>query len=177
MELRLTMAKTSGMLCCITVMVVAACASGGGGVAAGEVGGCTLRTADSLFVGVVPVFRECAVDRKARLTSPAVTLDYPQPMDGCHRAVIEFVVGLDGLAEVATARVVETNSERLAVALLESLPYRRYDPAQIDGLPVRQIVREERLVGPRRFTVQRSTGGIGAPGAGASAGPSRPLGC
>lgn len=138
-------------LACLWAGVLAACSSGGG--SRGSAADCGLAPADSVFLAEGPVYRGCHVDRQARLLNPNVAIDFrpsrtPQPNSGslCFRTDLEFVVGPDGRAEAAGARVVQSTDAEYTRAVLASLPAWRYEPALRNGSPVRQIVRERRAV-------------------------------
>jgi hypothetical protein len=70
----------------------------------------------------------------------------PLPTSGCFSALLEFVVGTNGVPETETARIVRANNARYGEAVLASLPQWRFEPARKAGVPVRQIVRETRSV-------------------------------
>lgn len=139
----------------IVVVSAGACASGGSARAAGTT--CDLRPADSLFLEAGPVYRDCAVDRPARPVGPEIKPDFAD-LPGCQSVTLEFVVGPTGEPEIETARVESTNNEAFALAVLTTLPKWRYEPAQVDGAPVRQIVRADRFAGFVRVKVQPGVG-------------------
>jgi len=58
----------------------------------------------------------------------------------CYEAELEFVVDATGSPELETARVVRTNSPSFAESAMRALAQFRYEPAQMSGEPVRQIV-------------------------------------
>jgi len=122
---------------------LAACASAGGSRSAR----CELRPMDSVHVQGTALYRECAVDVRAELLNPTTPIDF-RPSGGrtCYSAMIEFVVDTAGAPELATARVVRSNSDDLARALLAALPQWRYRPARRAGAAVRQLVQLQRAV-------------------------------
>jgi hypothetical protein len=109
---------------------------------------CALSKADSGYVQPErPVYRDCAVDRKARLASRGVHPDFtgattPSRGTQCHSVDLEFVVDTRGVPEGGTARVVRTNDPEFADAWLKVVPALKYDPAMVGTTPVRQIVNE-----------------------------------
>jgi hypothetical protein len=122
----------------------AACASAGGRA---ERSRCPLTTRDSTYLARGPVYRDCAVDEKARLTTTNLHPDYQptgRPDVGCFAAEVEFVVDSTGVPEVETARVVRANSSVFGDAVLAMVRSLRYEPAKIAGARVRQIVSERR---------------------------------
>lgn len=126
-----------------------ACGGAPDGVA--DAGPCALAAQDSAYLASGPVFPECDVDRRARLTTPNVRLDYrPTAVTRsgrqCEAAVVRFVVDRAGVPEVATARVLSATDAALGDAVLASLPHWRYRPAEKDGVPVRQVVQERRTL-------------------------------
>ena len=133
-----------GMLLGAALLSGAACATRGG-EQGGERTRCELKATDSLFASTGPVYRDCAVDRKARLINS--TQIRPEPVNitpGCQSVQIEFVVGIDGTPEVGTVRTVRATSSAFASSVIETLSLWKYEPALIDGIPVRQIVNTER---------------------------------
>ncbi len=119
----------------------AACASAGGPAAARARGSrCPLEAKDSVFLAGGPVYRDCAVDRKAESIADVHPDFRPDPMERCYSAEIEFVVNQIGLPEAETARLVHTTDRRFAEAVYQTIPRLRYHPALRDGAPVRQIV-------------------------------------
>ena len=112
---------------------------------------CQLSASDSTYLQGGPVYRDCAVDTRARLLDERVTPDFqpssPQTSGRqCYSAVIEFVVDTAGIAEVETARVARTNDQSFADALIRMVPRLRYHPARKNDMPVRQIVQFSRAV-------------------------------
>ena len=128
----------------LSVALVAACASGAGRTSA--VGAsCGLSGRDSVFAVGRPVYRDCAVDRRARLTA-TVPPDYRPavPRTACYSVDVAFVVDTLGKPEVATARIVRTNDQAFADAVFATLGRWKYEPAMRGGMLVRQIVNEHR---------------------------------
>jgi hypothetical protein len=102
---------------------------------------CRKEKADSAHAVALGVHRGCEVDRSARLQSDMRV----RPMDldariQCHKVALDFVVDTLGIPEVQTARLISTNSDGLAEAVRAALGSLRYRPAQLDNLPVRQLV-------------------------------------
>ena len=54
--------------------------------------------------------------------------------------ILSFVVGIDGKAEMSSARAVFSSHPSFLKAVLEAVPRMRFYPAEIDGRPVRQLV-------------------------------------
>jgi len=125
------------LLCGIAV----ACASATGGRRAT----CDLSPSDSVLAQGRPVFRDCNVDRPARFLNnagarPNLPSSAASMRSACYSADLEFVVDSTGRPETATARLVRTNNQDFAQAVLETIGVWRYEPALRDGTPVRQIV-------------------------------------
>jgi hypothetical protein len=145
---------------CVGVVMVGAlvaCASAGsagGGSAAGR-SGCALTGRDSAYLARGPVFRDCAVDEKARLTTTNAHPDFqPAPSDnGCLAAEVEFVVDTLGAPEVGSARVVRATTQPFGDAVVAMVPSLKYEPARLSGTRVRQIVVERRTAMLARFVV------------------------
>jgi hypothetical protein len=94
----------------------------------------------------VPVYRECGVDRPARVRGRPPQMDFrpttaSQP---CYRAVIEMVVDENGDPMTATARIVRTTNADFGQAAMTSALMMRYHPARKDGVAVRQVVSVDR---------------------------------
>ena len=100
--------------------------------------------------GVIPGYRDCEVDRVARLQQDS-RLRYlpPESMQGdwiCERVEMVFVVDSAGRPDLATVHIDATTRREWAVAVLEQLPNVRYRPALLAGRRVRQVVRYTRSV-------------------------------
>ncbi len=92
----------------------------------------------------MPVYPACAVDRKARqLPGGAPVMYTPSQPVPCIRAVFDVVVDARGVPIASTAKLVRTNDQGFATAMLAALPSLRYEPAMKDGQPVAQLVQFE----------------------------------
>ena len=105
-------------------------------------GTCAVRPQDSTFTVVGPVYRDCAVTTKAFLLTKDIHPDFhpPERSVGCYVAEMEYVVNEKGAIETATARVVRTNNQAFAEAVISILPQWKFEPGKINDVPVRQIV-------------------------------------
>lgn len=123
---------------------IAACASTQAGV---KTSNCQIAARDSVFLAGGPAYRDCAVSVAAKRVSVGTHPDVhlPDHRDGCYSVDIEFVVDATGRPETNTARIVRTNSRDVAEAVLAVLGTWRYDPAMLDGQPVRQIVTDHEM--------------------------------
>jgi len=122
-------------------------------------GRCQLADRDSVFLSAGPVFRDCAVDRPAKSVRLTNTDYRPTPSrTTCYSADLEFVVDVVGMPETRTARVIRTNDQAFAEAVLASLSAWNYDPAVRGGTPVRQIVTEHRVMSAMIVTVPAGSG-------------------
>jgi hypothetical protein len=103
---------------------------------------CAPIAPDSARFGPTPVFAPCAVDVPARLrrTARPVGAYFPDGVR-CLIAELEFLVDERGTPVVRSARVLSTSTPAFADAVLRSLERWRYDAAQRQGVPVRQLVR------------------------------------
>lgn len=122
----------------------AACASSG----ATPRSRCALDAADSVYAKGGPVYRDCAVEHRATPIDRSAHPDFnPLPPShggqSCYSAEIEFVVDTAGMPETKTAKIVRSNNADFAAAALTVIGRWRYRPATIQGVPVRQIVREK----------------------------------
>jgi len=133
--------------------VLAACSSNGKMTA--QPATCDHSGRDSVFAVGGPVYRECAVDRPAKLLTadihPAFNPTDTRPR--CYSASVEFVVDSMGKPEQATARLLKANDNDLAAAMLAVLKLWRYDPATLDGRHVRQIVTVSRTASVGRVVL------------------------
>lgn len=93
------------------------------------------------------VYRDCAVDQKARPQAGAPQVKYTPPRRPmCARAIIDVVVDSTGHPVPETARVVRSTDPHFGLAVLQNLPSERYEPAIKDGRPVAQLIRVERTM-------------------------------
>ena len=134
------------VICISSVVVSAACASTSTTARRDQ---CVLAAADSIYLQAGPVYRDCAVERRAVLTNRSPRADFrpsstPTPgAKACYVAEVEFVVDTAGRPEEDTPRVLRTNNPDFAAAAVSAMKRWRYTPATIQGVPVRQIVREK----------------------------------
>ena len=102
---------------------------------------CDRSDQDSSSYAHVPLYRECAVDVKARPNGRAARPEFmpPKTDGGCYFVAIEVVVDSSGIPEPRTARVLRTNDSMFATAVLSTIPTFGFSPARIGGVAVRQI--------------------------------------
>src|SRR5262245_42083264 len=121
--------------------LVTACASSK--TTSGRRAACDLSPSDQAFVLGRPVFRDCAVDRPARFVSYGSTRPDFRPASmrsECYSADLKFVVDSTGRPETSTAQIERSNDRSYAEAVLATIASWRYDPALLNGVPVRQTV-------------------------------------
>lgn len=145
---------------------------------------CALPRPDTYRLADPPIYRACDVTQPARLGGELPRLNF-RPSNqamaaraGCLRAEFAFVVNHDGAVDTATVALVETNYPEYGQAVRATLARLKYEPAELDGVPVRQAVshvQEGRLTGPGG-RVAFAVGRVGAPPPPASAAPSLSLG-
>ena len=96
------------------------------------------------------IYAECAVDKRAVPLQTQFSLDPsnspPPGGDPCKFAEVQFVVGTDGKPVPGSIRALRNNYQPLADALAAAVPQWEYRPAILDGQPVRQLVKERRVV-------------------------------
>ena len=87
------------------------------------------------------MFRECAVGTRARSIPTDARADFRPAPGGksCYSVEVEFVVDARGYPETRTARVLRTNDQAFAESVMMVMPRWRFEPATVDGVPVRQI--------------------------------------
>ena len=159
----------SRLLIALIAGVVTSCASASGGRKAS----CALAPGDTVYLARGPVYRECAVDKRAKLIDHSARPDFqpstpPPGGQECFRAEVEFVVDATGSPETETARVLRTNHPNFAESVLRLVGRWHYEPAVLNGEPVRQIV--EASYGMGVATVVVPAGGVARP-------PARPPRC
>ena len=111
---------------------------------------CTLARADSVYLSRGPVYRDCAVTRRAELVDRTAHPDFlPNVSSGrsCYSADIQFVVDTTGTPEEENATILRATDPVFAQAALAAVMRWRYKPAQLHDVPVRQIVREKVAIG------------------------------
>lgn len=127
---------------------------------------CVLTYSDSVYLAGGPVYRGCAVDRRARLEPSNVRPNFEPTSttvgSTCYSVLIELVVDPTGRPEPETAKVVRTNNDAFAAAVLAIMPQWRYQPARKDGAAVRQIVQERYVIAAQVMRVR--AGDIPRPG-------------
>ncbi len=137
------MLKNGTLQATILVAVIAAfagasaCASGGG--ARGSK--CAATPGDSVYRAAGVVYRPCAVDREARLSSSRHPTFTPNTAGGqsCYTAEFEFVVDKNGKPILQTVRALRSNDPGFASSTAELIPGLIYEPAIKDGEAVNQI--------------------------------------
>jgi hypothetical protein len=142
----------SSFLALASILLVA-CASAG---RPREASSCQLRGDDSTFAAGRTLYRDCAVDDRARLLTTNIRPDFSPaqtPGNSCYSADLEFVVDSTGAPEIAHARIARANNPQYGDALLATLPTWKYEPARIQGRPVRQLVIEHRSLVAATFAV------------------------
>jgi hypothetical protein len=108
---------------------------------------CDLRAVDSVYLSLGPVYRECAVDRKARPKNrPLHSRTMTMPNKTCLSAEFEFVVDTLGLPEHDRIRLVRSNDSPFADREASAIQEMTFTPAMKDGAKVRQIYRHRSTI-------------------------------
>jgi hypothetical protein len=116
------------------------CASAGARAAAAN--DCVLSQDQVTLARGLPLYRDCNVDRKARL---AITRLHPQFTPNsrggptCYSAMVEFVIDSTGRAEKESIHVVKTTDPSFGAAVADVVPRLSFEPAMKGGQTVRQI--------------------------------------
>lgn len=106
------------------------------------------------WIGGTPVFRECSVDRAARPSGQTPRLQYtPSANQYCAHAIIDVVVDASGRPVPSSVKTVRSNDPAYLQAVIASLDARRYEPAQLQGRNVPQIVRIDVAMAVRAVVV------------------------
>jgi hypothetical protein len=140
----------------LAVLGTASCASAGGPHGSS----CAPLPRDSTYAAAGPVYRDCAVDTKAKSVGTVPRPDF-QPSsarNACYFAELEFVVDKGGRPEMSTATVLHTNERSFADAELATVSAWKYEPAMLAGAPVRQIVTERKTVAVMTVLVPAGSG-------------------
>jgi hypothetical protein len=126
---------------------------------------CDRSDQDSSRATHLPLYRECAVEVKARPRGTGARPDFtPTKTDGgCYFVAIELVVGISGQPEIGTARVLRTNDAIFANAVLSTVPTLGFTPAKIGGVAVRQIFELSMAMTTYTSRSASSAGGSSAP--------------
>jgi hypothetical protein len=168
----MSVTRTSSFLAAATIagaIVISACASARTGtpeVARAKSAPCSLRDEDSIYVVGGPLYRDCSVDRPARIITAGVNPEFrvagvPR---SCYSATVEFVVGANGNPEPGTVRLLNANDDQFADAMRVMVTHLRYSPGIKDGAGVRQIVTEHRTAAVRTEVAQASLSGSASSG-------------
>ena len=159
----------------IATVIAAACANTPPRTAAERGGSCPLTQGDSAFLARGPVYRECAVDTKAKLiTSSAHTNFTPSPAGPrCYAIDLEVVVDTLGRPEAQTAHVIRATDPAFADAVMSGVSNWRFEPAMLNHRPVRQIA----PVGQKAATVVVAVPAGSGPPPASSMRPLRPPTC
>ncbi len=106
---------------------------------------CTLDAPDTAFTKESPVYRDCEVDRVIKSIKPSEPPNRGAgflgaiPYGQCMRAGFSFVVDTSGQMELSTVRPRFNNDPQVAEPVLTMLQRSRWEPAQLNGHPVRQL--------------------------------------
>ncbi len=113
---------------------------------------CSGDPPDASLLALGPVYRDCEVDRPARMRGADLPLDFVPDQrpgaSGCYRAEFQFVVDTTGRPETATMRAAPSNDRGLEEAIRGNLAQVRYEPAIRQGQRVRQVVVYARTMAP-----------------------------
>ena len=128
---------------------------------------CTGTPPDTTMHLALPIYRDCEVDKPAKVRGeeprPELSaLTTRAPRSGCLRAEFEFVVDSLGFVERTTVQPQSGNDRDLESAVSATLGQLRYEPARLDGHPVRQLVIYKVMVGMVTRVVS-SSGPVGLP--------------
>jgi hypothetical protein len=130
------------------------CILPGAAVAQSSEPACEAVAVDAARFGSTTVYRECAVEKKAKLrkdVDPDFTLS--SGTITCLTAKVEMMVDAAGRVNPTTARVLGTNFEPFGEALVNVLEKWRFEPAEIEKQKVAQLTLVEHS--------QRATDGMG----------------
>lgn len=128
---------------------------------------CTGSLPDSAWMLLSPVYRDCEVDKPAKLRGSPPRLNFQPnftgiPRDQCWVAAFEFVVDTNGVIEPGTVQAMPGNEPDLQDAVAAVLDRMKWEPAKLDGQRVRQLLAYRMVSGVTVRTVQVSSGRSGA---------------
>lgn len=97
------------------------------------------------FTGMA-VFRDCDVDKPAKLrTPPRPQFDFGRSTsEQCAAATFEMLIDSTGVVDTTSVLVSDANNPAFVAAVLKTLPRWRYTPAELGGRKVSQVVSERR---------------------------------
>lgn len=131
-----------GRMMVVTPLALAACMASSGTTAASRAA-CEPKKIPAAWTATGVVYRSCEVDREAAPVGkePALKWVAPTSAPRCNTAVAEFVIDTLGVPEPGKARLVSAMEPTLGLALMQTVPARRYTAAVKSGHAVRQVVR------------------------------------
>jgi len=159
----------------IAIVITTACAKAPPRTAAERQSACPLTQDDSAFLSRGPVYRECAVDTKAKLITSTAHTSFTPPRSGpsCYAIDLEVVVDTLGRPEAQTAHVIRATDPAFADAVMSGVANWRFEPALLNHRPVRQIA----PVGQKASTVVVAVPAGSGPPPSSSMRPLRPPTC
>ena len=103
---------------------------------------CSVDVIDTARYGAGSLYRDCDVDRPAKLKRSTRPVFNSTEGVRCAIVELEFAVDEEGRAIEATAVILSANVPEFGERTLRSLADWRYEPARKGGVAVRQVVRE-----------------------------------
>ena len=88
-------------------------------------------------------YLDIQVERQARAVAGSAGPRYPESLRAARvegKVLAQFVVDLEGRADLSTFRVLESAHARFTDAVREAVRTMRFHPAEVGGTPVRQLV-------------------------------------
>lgn len=127
---------------------------------------CSGSEPDSSWMLLSPVYRDCDVDKPAKMRGSPPRLNYqPSPSgmrDQCWVAAFEFVIDTTGRIEPTTVLALPGNDVDLQEAVMATFDRMKWEPAKKDGQPVRQLHAYRMTAGVVVRAVQVSSGRPGS---------------
>src|SRR5262249_27557926 len=107
----------------IAIVAAAACANAPPRTAAERGAACPLTQSDSAFLSRGPVYRDCAVDTRAKLITSSAHTNFTPPRAGpnCYAIDLEVVVDTLGRPEAQTAHVIRATDPAFADAVMSGV--------------------------------------------------------
>jgi periplasmic protein TonB len=114
-------------------------------VAGASTAGAQSTTADSTATAKPPAYFEFQVERTALPLAGSPGPSYPPQLRAARvegEVLAQFVVGTDGRPDMRTFKVLRSSHELFSSAVRDAVNKMRFQPAEIEGRAVRQVIQQ-----------------------------------